>query len=108
MAVQNQTVAYDVSTATSTTVVPAVAGKKIAVYQYTLVNGVATGQSVLFKSGSTNLSGVMQLPLAVGGGLVSPSGSDTVSVFTTAESAAFVVTQSAATQVGGHFSYKYV
>lgn len=108
MSVQNQSAAFDVSTATTTAVVAAVAGKKIAVYSYAFVNGAATGNSLQFKSGSANLSGVMQLPLAVGGGLTHNSGASTVSLFTTDSSAALNITTSAATQVGGHISYKYV
>lgn len=108
MAVQNQSAAFDVSAATTTAVAAAVDGKKISVYGYTLVNGVVTGNSVQFKSGSSNLSGVMQLPLAVGGGLVANSGDGTVALFTTAAGAALNVTTTAATQVGGHISYKYV
>lgn len=108
MAAQNQVASFDVNTATTTAVVPAVAGKKIVVYAYAFVNGVATANSVQFKSGSTAVSGVLQLPLAVGGGIVASSGSDTISLFTTVESAALNVTTTAATQVGGHVSYKYV
>lgn len=108
MAVQNQSASFDVSAATTTAVVAAVDGKKISVYGYAFVNGVATGNSVQFKSGSANLSGVMQLPLAVGGGIVSNSPADTVALFTTAAGAALNVTTTAATQVGGHVAYKYV
>jgi len=108
MAVQNQSAAFDVSAATTTAVVAAVEGKKISVLNYGLYNGVATGNSVQFKSGSTNLTGVIQLPLAVGGGQNLTSGSGDVALFTTAAGAALNITTTAATQVGGHVAFKYV
>ena len=107
MAVQNQSAAFDVSAATTTAVVAAVEGKKISVLNYGLYNGVATGNSVQFKSGSTNLTGVIQLPLAVGGHNLT-SGSGDVALFTTAAGAALNITTTAATQVGGHVAFKYV
>lgn len=108
MAVQNQSAAFDVSAATTTAVVAAVEGKKISVYGYTLINGVTSPNSVQFKSGSTNLSGVMQLPLNVCLGLVANSGDGTVALFTTAAGEALNITTTAATQVGGHIAFKYV
>jgi hypothetical protein len=66
----NQSAAFDANTAAAQTAVAAVAGKRIVVYGYALVNGVATAQTIQFKSASTtNLSGVMSLPSAVGGGV---------------------------------------
>jgi hypothetical protein len=106
--VQNQTASIDFNTAATQTVVPAVAGKRIVVYGYALFNGVATAQSVQFKSGSTLLAGVQQLPLSVGGGAVVFSGDQTISLFTTNPGDALSLTMTAATQVGGHISYKYV
>jgi hypothetical protein len=106
--VQNQTASIDFNTAATQTVVPAVAGKRIVVYGYALFNGVATAQSVQFKSGSTLLAGVQQLPLSVGGGSVVFTGDQSISLFTTNPGDALSLTMTAATQVGGHVSYKYV
>lgn len=107
MAVTNQSAAVDISTATTTAVVAAVTGKRIVVYNYTLVNGVATGQSVQFKSGTTALTGVIQLPLAVGGGLAPSSGSELTCLFATARGEALNLVSTAATQFGGSVAYQY-
>jgi hypothetical protein len=106
--VQNQTASIDFNTAATQTVIPAVAGKRIVVYGYVLFNGVATAQSVQFKSGSTLLAGVQQLPLSVGGGAVVYTGDQSISLFMTNIGDALSLTMTAATQVGGHISYKYV
>lgn len=106
--VQNQTAAIDFSTAATQAVVPAVAGKRIVVYGFTLFNGVATGQSVQFKSGASNLGGVIQMPLSVGGPVSAYSGDQSISLFTTSIGDALSMVMSAATQVGGFISYKYV
>ena len=108
MAASNDSYAYDVSAATTTAVAAAVAGKRIEVLGYTFINGVATAQSVVFKSGTTAISGVMQLPQSIGGGLVNNGGERTTCLFRTAVGSALNVTQSAATQVGGHISFRYV
>lgn len=108
MALGNQSAVISAATAADQTIVPAVAGKKIAVLGYVVVNGVATGQTITWKSGSTAISGAMPLPQSVGGGLSVPAGHPQVGYFTTAESAALVLTMSAATQVSGHVAYKYV
>lgn len=105
--VQNQSLPIDFNTIATQTLVPAVAGKRIVVFGYTLVNGVATGQAVQFKSGTNNLTGAMQLVNAVGGITAVDSGSDTVAVFFTDVGAALSMSMSAATQVGGHVAFKY-
>lgn len=106
--VQNQTAVIDFNTIATQTVVPAVTGKRIVVLGYALFNGVATAQAVQFKSGSTVLAGVQQLPNSVGGGAVVYSGDQSIGLFTTNSGEALSLTMSAATQVGGHVSYKYV
>jgi hypothetical protein len=106
--IQNQVAPIDFSTAATQTVIPAVAGKRVIVYAYSLFNGVATGQSVQFKSGSNLLSGVMQLPAAVGGPIAASTGDQSIGLLMTDVSAGLTMTMSAATQVGGHISYKYV
>lgn len=106
--VQNQTAAIDFNTAATQTLVPAVATKRIVVYGIALFNGVATGQSVQFKNGSANLSGVVQLPTAVGGTVQAWSGDQSISLFSTDIGVALTMVMSAATQVGGVISFKYV
>lgn len=105
--VTDQSAPVDFNTAATQTLVAAVPGKRILLLQYTLVNGVATGQSVQFKSGSNNLSGVMQLPAAVGGMLATNGGSEQTAVFMTDPGAALSMVMSAATQVGGHVAFRY-
>jgi hypothetical protein len=105
----NQSAAFDANTAAAQTAVAAVAGKRIVVYGYALVNGVATAQTIQFKSASTtNLSGVMSLPSAVGGGVATSSGDKDTALFMTNPGEALTITLSAATQVGGHIAYKLV
>lgn len=106
--VQDQTLPIDFSTAATQAVIPAVAGKRILVFGVWLVNGVATAQTVQFKSGANNLTGVMSLPSAVGGTLPLSSGSDDVAVFFTDVGAALSMVQSAGTQVGGVVAFKYL
>lgn len=106
--VANQTASIDINTIAANVIVTGVAGKRICVFNYTLVNGVATAQSVQWKSGSTNLSGVIQLPLSVGGGLSPVSGSEDLALFMTAPGVDLTCTLTAATQVGGHISYKLI
>lgn len=105
--VANQTASIDFNTAATQTVVTAVAGKRIVVFGYALFNGVATAQTVQFKSGANLLGGVCSLPSAVGGGMVAYTGSEKVSVFMTDPGVALTMVMSAATQVGGHLSFLY-
>lgn len=106
--VLNQTAAIDFNTAATQTVVPAVTGKRIVVLGYAVFNGVATAQSIQFKSGSTVLAGVQQLPASVGGGSVVFTGDPRVALFTTNSGEALSMVMTAATQVGGHVAYQYV
>lgn len=104
----NQFFAFDASAAAAATVAAAVAGKRIEVYGYTLINGVASAQTIVFKSNATSLSGVMALPSSVGGGIVCNRASDQDCLFRTNPGEALTVTLSAATQVAGHVAFKYV
>lgn len=106
--IQNQSAAVDFNTAATQSVVAGVAGKRIVVYGLFLVNGVATAQTVQFKTGSSTLTGVLALPSAVGGGLVASSGHPQLGLFTTANGDALSMVMSAATQVGGSVLFKYV
>lgn len=105
--IQNQSAVVDVSAIANTTVVTGIPGKRIIVFGYVLINGVATAQSIVFKSGTTALSGVKQLPLSVGGGIVAAPGDASLCYFLTAPGDNLVLTTTAATQVGGHVAYKY-
>jgi len=104
----NQSAAIDVNTATTTAVAAAVAGKRIAVYAYQLANGVATGQSIQWKSGTNTLTGVIQLPASVGGTAAATAGNPQLALFYTDAGAALSLTTTAATQVGGFVAFKYV
>lgn len=106
--IQNQSAAVDFNTAAAQTVVTGVAGKRIVVYGYLLTNGVATAQSVQWRSGSTNLTGVMQMPLSIGATLSVQTGHDHVGVFQTNPGDNLVLNMTAATQVGGFVDFKYV
>lgn len=106
--IMNQSAPIDFNTAATQTAVAAVAGKRIVVLTYALVNGVGTGQTVQWRSNTTtNLSGVMQLPQAIGGGIAFSAGRDNTGLFFTAPGEALSLVMSAATQVGGHIAYYY-
>lgn len=105
---QNQSTPVDFNTIATQTVVAAVPGKRIVVFGYALFNGVATAQSVQFKSGTTNLTGVQQMPLSVGGGLVDNSASERIALFVTNPGDALGMAMTAATQVGGRLAYQYI
>lgn len=98
----------DFSTAATQSVVAAVAGKRIYVVGVQLYNGVATAQTVQFKSGSNLLSGVESLPSAVGGGFVLPLAPAGRCWFFTDVGAALTMVMSAATQVGGSVAFVQV
>jgi hypothetical protein len=72
MVTANQFASVDFNTAATQTLVAAVAGKRIYVVGCQLYNGVATAQTVQFKSGSNLLTGVESLPSSIGGGFVLP------------------------------------
>lgn len=55
-----------VSSSGDNPVVAAVTGKKIRVKSFELVNGVATANSVKWRSGTTDISGVATAPAAIG------------------------------------------
>src|SRR4051812_28067038 len=98
--VHNTSAPVDFSTIATQTVVAAIPGKRIVVFGYTLTNGVATAQTVQFRSGATTaLTGVMSLPSAVGGGLVNNASSDRNALFMTAPGEALSLVITAATQV---------
>lgn len=105
MVSSNQFAAVDFSTAATQTLVAAVAGKRVYVVGYQLYNGVATAQTVQFKSGSNLLTGVESLPSSVGGGAVLPLAPDKRCWFFTDVGAALTMVMSAATQVGGSVSF---
>lgn len=108
MALSNTSAPIDFNTAATQTVVAAVAGKRVVVTAWFTVNGVATAQSIQFKSGSNNLTGVMQLPLTIGAVLNDAAPSETADVFFTDVGVALTMVMSAATQVGGYVSYRYL
>jgi hypothetical protein len=103
--ISNQSTSIDFNTAATQTVIAAVAGKRIFVLGYKLFNGVATAQTVQFKSGSNLLGGVEALPSAVGGGLVAPLAPQGRCWFFTDVGVALTMVMSAATQVGGSIAY---
>lgn len=101
-----QFTAVDFSTAATQTVVAAPpAGKRIYVLGVELYNGVATAQTIQFRSGANNLTGVMAFPSAVGGAIDLPISSDNRAWFFTDPATALTMVQSAATQVGGVLTY---
>jgi hypothetical protein len=105
MVCDNQSASVDFNTAATQTVVAAVAGKRVYVLGYQLYNGVATAQTVQFKSGSNLLTGVESLPSAVGGGAVLPLAPERRCWFFTDLGAALTMVMSAATQVGGSVAF---
>jgi hypothetical protein len=95
------------SAAGDTTVIPAVANKKIRVKSLQLANQVATAQSVKLRSGTTDLHAALPLPLAVGIPLDAQDdgdGPDDFLVETTA-GALLAINLSAATAVTGLLVY---
>lgn len=105
MVTANQSAPVDFSTIASQTLVAAVTGKRVYVVGYVLLNGVATAQTIQFKSGSNLLGGVMSLPSAVGGGAVAPLAPPGRCWFFTDVGVALTMAMTAATQVGGHVEY---
>jgi len=96
------------SAAGDATVVAAVAGKRIRVTNYTLnaAGGVAT---VIWKSGSTVLSGAMDM--ADNGNLIvsaSGGGAAPMGIIETAKGEALVLNKTGITLLAGHISYLLV
>jgi len=87
----------------NTAVVSAVEGMKIRVLGYTVVGAGAV--NVKFKSGSTDLTGVLTIAGAGGGLTPGPSG---LGHFETAKSEALNINLSDAVVVGGHLTYQLV
>jgi hypothetical protein len=87
--------------------VPAVAGKRIVVLGYVIVNNVATAQTVSFQSASTDITGIMGLPSSIGGG-ISAHAAHGRCLFKTNKGEALNLNVSAATAVAGHVYYMYV
>jgi hypothetical protein len=98
-----------VNTAASgdTTVVAAVTGKKIRVKSFRLANGVATGNNVKFRSGTTDLMTALPLPLLAGGVIgIEDDGDDPGDfLFETVAGALLAINLSAATAVSGVLVY---
>lgn len=106
MVADNQFASIDFNTAATQTVIAAPsANQRIYVVGYFISNGVATAQTLQFRSGSSNLSGVVSLPSAVGGGAVMPLAPPGRAWFFCAPGTALTMVQSAATQVAGHVAY---
>ena len=88
-------------------VVAAVAGKRVKVYKFVIVNGAATAQTITIKdkaSGSTLAT--LYLPSSIGGGDVLGNGDlSQCPEFVSADGGAFIVNLSAATAVGGYCKY---
>jgi hypothetical protein len=92
----------DTTAAGDTTLVAAVAGKKITVKQLHVVNQVATAQAVKLRSGSTDLHAAIPLPLVVGGAI--PLDVEADELQTTA-GALLAINLSAGTAVTGYVVY---
>lgn len=86
-------------------IVPATAGKKIRVERFQLFNGVATAQNVKWRSGTTDLTGLLYGPLAVGR-LAEDRASKGEWIFETVAGQALNLNLSAATAVGGYVVYE--
>ena len=91
------------STAGDNQVVAAQTGKKVRVYRFSLFNGAATAQSAKWRSGTTDLTGLMYSAAALG-----PFASDRSDefLFETAAGEALNLNLTAATAVGGYVIYE--
>jgi hypothetical protein len=87
------------------TAIAAVAGQPLKIWRIVLANAVATAQALIFKDGSTALTGAISLPSAVGGLLALDAGANGNPLFTVTAGNAFVVNESAATSVTGFVQY---
>jgi len=110
-----QYASVDISSATTTTVVAAVAGKKIFVHGFFLViSGAVTPNTVTWRSGSTDISGPIINVNAAGGGdpivLTSPTVSNghggNIPTLETAAGEALNIVTGAADQVSGYVVYE--
>lgn len=96
------------SSAGDNAIVAAVAGKKIRVQEYLLNNNVVTAQNAKWRSGATDLTGVLAAPAAIGT-FAQDGADDTVAgdefLFETVAGQALNLNLSAATAVGGYVRY---
>jgi hypothetical protein len=85
-------------------VVPSVTGKKIRVRGFALYNGVATGQNAKWRSGTTDITGLLYGAAAIGliGAAQAPANDF---LFETAAGQALNLNLSAATVTGGWVVY---
>lgn len=88
----------DAAASGANAVIAAVSGKSIRVMCYTVV--AAADVTITWKSGSTAISGAMDLPAKGGTAPASPLG-----MMQTAEGAALNLTLNGAVQVSGHVGY---
>lgn len=97
----------NISTATTTEIIAAVAGRKIVIVGYNL--HAAADQTVIFKRGSTALSGEMQLIKGTccnpGGVAPYTEGYGQQGWFETIQNEAFNITTSTTGLLGGHITY---
>jgi hypothetical protein len=107
MAFITQNAAVSTSSSGDNTIAAAVAGKRIVLVSYVVINNAATAQNVTWKSGaSTSMSGSMALPSSIGGS-VGIAGADQQPLLVTAAGDALVLNLSAATAVSGHCAFYY-
>lgn len=101
---KNATVHYipiSYATASTTELVPALAGNRIYVLSYTLVSAGAV--TATFKSATDAITGAMSLATGVAASNVD----NDYGLFRTAEGEALNLTLSGAVQVSGHLAYIY-
>lgn len=99
----------NVTAAGNTTVIPAVAGKKVRLHQYVVITD--TDVTLTWKdTGGANLSG--PLPLAAYGGISSNQGAGSYQtpfgLFESDPDQGVVINLSGAANLGGHVTYTYV
>lgn len=94
----------DIALAATGDIIPAVPTKRIVVIGYALVNNVATAQTIIFRSGTTDITGTLAFPSAIGGGLSYAGGPD-CPAFSTAVGQPLNGLLAAATSIGGHITY---
>lgn len=85
------------------TVVSAVAARRIVVLSYTIINNVATAQTVTWKTNATAISGPMNMSVA--GVPITATGDRMSPVLMTNPGEALNLALTAATQVGGHITW---
>jgi hypothetical protein len=96
------------SNAADTTIVSAVTGRRIRVLSYTMVANAAV--TATWKSGTTAISGPMNLAAAGYGVAAAPGGTslDPIPHMQTAAGEALVLSLGANVAVGGHLTYDVV